>query len=143
MKENFKESLNNKMLQPTIKHSYIKTKGGKRGMREGEHMTGCELKKCYSLQSQDKLWSDLKNLFSSYLPQLREVRKREELTLSLISWASLSPAGNYNIAAALSPCSKADTHPLSASSTDCHSSCQSTAIYLGARGLLEREDGGR
>lgn len=31
-------------------------------------------------------------------------------------------------AAALSPWSKADTHPLSACSTDCHSSCQSSAI---------------
>lgn len=31
-------------------------------------------------------------------------------------------------AAALSPWSKADTHPLSARSTDCHSSCQSSAI---------------
>ena len=51
-------------------------------------MTGCELKKCSSFQSQDKLWSDLKNLFSSYLLQLREARKKEEL--SFISWASLS-----------------------------------------------------
>lgn len=101
-------------------------------MREGKHMTGCELKKCSTFQSQDKLWSDLKNLFSSYLLQLREARRREELTESYFMGLSLSPTGSYNIAAALSPWSKADTHPLSACSTDCHSSCQSTAIYLEA-----------
>lgn len=113
-------------------------------MREGKHMTGCELRKCSSFQSQDKLWSDLKNLFSSYLLQLREARKRRELTESYFMGLSLSPAGSYNTAAALSPWSKADTHPLSAGSTDCHSSCQSTAIYLEAWGLLERaEDGER
>lgn len=67
-----------------------------------------------------------------------EKRGKEKNWLSLISWASLSPAGSYNIAAALSPWSKADTHPLSAGSTDCHSSCQSTAIYLEAWGLLKR-----
>lgn len=116
-------------------------------MREGKHMTGCELKIRSSFQSQDKLWSDLKNLFSSYLLQLREARRREEQTESYFMGLSLSPAGSYNTAAALSPWSKADTHPLSDSSTDCHSSCQSTAIYLEAWGLLEREaraaDGGR
>lgn len=95
-------------------------------------MTGCGLKKCYSFQSQDKLWSDLKNLFSSYLLQLREARKREELTESYFMGLSLTPAGCYNAAAALSPWSKADTHPLSAGSTDSHSSCQSTTIYLEA-----------
>ncbi len=58
-------------------------------MREGKHMTGCELKKCSSFQSQDKLWSDLKNLFSSYLLQLREARKRE-LTESYFMGLSLS-----------------------------------------------------
>lgn len=58
-------------------------------MREGKHMTGCELKKCSSFQSQDKLWSDLKNLFSSYLLQLREARKREELTESYFMGLSL------------------------------------------------------
>lgn len=107
-------------------------------MREGKHMTGCELKIRSSFQSQDKLWSDLKNLFSSYLLQLREARRREEQTESYFMGLSLSPAGSYNTAAALSPWSKADTHPLSDSSTDCHSSCQSTAIYLEAGGLLER-----
>ena len=102
-------------------------------MREGKHMTGCELRNCSSFQSQDKLWSDLKNLFSSYLLQLREARKRRELTESYFMGLSLSPAGSYNTAAAaLSPWSKADTHPLSAGSTDCHSSCQSTSIYLEA-----------
>lgn len=118
-------------------------------MREGKLLTGCELKKCSSFQSQDKLWSDLKNLFSSHLLQLREARKKRRSDWVLFH-GPLSPAGSYNTAAALSPWSKADTHPLSAGSTDCHSSCQSTAIYLEAWGLrreqrMERDDdeGGR
>lgn len=38
----------------------------------------------------DKKWSDLKKLFSSYLLQLREARKREELTESYFMGLSLS-----------------------------------------------------
>lgn len=64
--------------------------------------------------------------------------KEKNWTESYFMGFSLSPVGSYNTAATLSPRSKADTHPLSAGSTDCHSSCQSTAIYLDAWGLLER-----
>lgn len=88
-------------------HSYIKTKGRgekKEGMRErGKHMTGCELKKRSSFQSQDKLWSDFKNLFSSYLLQLREVRRREQLTESYFMGFSLSPAGRLQHCCCLKP----------------------------------------
>lgn len=48
-------------------------------MRGEKHMTGYEVKKCSSFHSEDKLRSNLKNLFSSYLLQLREARRREEL----------------------------------------------------------------
>lgn len=51
---------------------------------------GCEVKKCSSFQSEDKLWSNLKNLFSSYLLQLREARRREEVTESYFMGHTLS-----------------------------------------------------
>lgn len=113
------------------------------GIREVKHMKGGDLEKCSSFGSRNKLWSDLKKPFSSYLLQLREARRRrEEPTESYfmgpLSPSPLSSSELRQTAAALSPPSKADTHPLSAGSTDCHSSCQSTAIYLEARGLLKR-----
>lgn len=61
-----------------------------RGIRERKHRMGCELQKCSSFQSQDKLWSDFKKLFSSYLLQLRGARRREELTKSYFMGLSLS-----------------------------------------------------
>lgn len=76
-----KRTPNKTMLQPKIKNSL--SKGRKRGMRESKR---CKTKKCSSLP--DKLWSHLKNLFSFCLLELREARKRGEV--SLISWASFS-----------------------------------------------------
>lgn len=93
-----------------------------------------------------------KNLFSFYLVEL----SRNWVEVTLISWSALPPtlflspflslslsfslstAGSWNITAAFSPRSKADALPIPASSTDCHSSCQSNAIYLGAQRLLKR-----
>lgn len=137
VKENFKEPLNNKMLQPIIKHTVISKPKVEKEEWEKESTW------------QDVSWRNVPvsslrinsgAIWKTYLAPTCfswEKRGKEKNWLSLISWASLSPAGSYNITAALSPWSKADTHPLSAGSTDCHSSCQSTAIYLEAWGLLE------
>lgn len=49
---------------------------------EEKPLTGCEFQKCSSFHSQNELWSDLKKLFNSYLLQLREARRREEVAES-------------------------------------------------------------
>lgn len=69
------------------------------GIREVKHMKGGDLEKCSSFGSRNKLWSDLKKPFSSYLLQLREARRRrEETTESYFMGPSLplpSPAASY------------------------------------------------
>lgn len=104
----------------------------------------CKKKKKYIKGQRKAAWQhvSLRNIFvstprinsgaiwKSYLAHTCfswEKHREKKRWLSLISWASLTPAGSYNVAVALSPWSKADTHPLSARSTDCHSSCQSSA----------------
>lgn len=45
-------------------------------------MAGCELQKCSSFHAENKLWYDLKMLFGSYLLELREAKRKEEVTES-------------------------------------------------------------
>lgn len=67
----------------------------KKGQRKNSRMAGCEFQKCSSFHTQNKLWSDLKKLFGSYLLQLREAERKEEVTESY--FMGFSPSGSYNI----------------------------------------------
>lgn len=68
-------------------------------------MAGCEFQKCSSFHTENKLLSDLKTLFW-LLPASAErskEKKKKKRWLSLISRASLAPAGSYNACCRLKP----------------------------------------
>lgn len=104
------------------------------------------MEKCSSFRSWNKLLSILffsffggKKLFGSYLLQLREARRREEPTQS--HFMGLSPfLSTFQLkqCCCLKPPGARLTLIHSAGSTDCHSSCQSTPIYLKGSRLLRR-----
>lgn len=49
---------------------------------EKSSLAACEFEKHFRFHTQNKLWSDLKKLFGSYLLQLREAQRKEEVTES-------------------------------------------------------------
>lgn len=116
-------------------------------IREVKHLKGKPMEKCSSFRSWNKLLGILffpsffggKKLFGSYLLQLREARRREEPTQShFMGLSPLLSTFQLKQCCCLKPPGARLTLIHSAGSTDCHSSCQSTPIYLKGSRLLRR-----